>query len=119
MDGHERRKQCLQTARPTHAAGGASDRVGEVREAAAAVDAGVGEGRFAPFRQVSMGERRLEVTHRKRYLTDSEIERYGGTEGCMACSRVVFGERGYRVDNKRVTAVAKRTTVSRAATCSS
>ena len=63
------------------------------RAAPGAIDAGVGEG-AATLPTPSVRQDRTELAIRKRYITVSEIEKYGGTDACFACTRTALGERG-------------------------
>jgi hypothetical protein len=59
-----------------------------------AIDAGVGEG-SAPLQRQSVA-REAENGPRWRYITISEIDRYGGTERRKACAVVAMGGKGPR-----------------------
>ena len=69
------------------------------RTAPGQIDLGVGE-RAAPLPDPEARRAREEVQPRRRYITLAEIERYGGTDGCIACTKMALGERGARGAHK-------------------
>lgn len=62
------------------------------REVGAPIDMSIGEG-AAPIEPRAP---RVELEARRRYITIAEVEKYGGTEACPACTRMHMGERGAR-----------------------
>ena len=69
------------------------------REAAAAVDDGVGGG-VAPLRRGPFEERRPEVIPRKRYITLTEIERHRGHRSVHGLCEDGVGRKGHRTNSE-------------------